>query len=133
MFADNFANALRQFPVGKGFGTDGVDNCVVGLLTLFDGQLGQVIYINGLDTILTITKHAKHGKAPQSPSDVVNQNIFFAKQNGGPKNGVGKAGVLQGSFQFCLAAEIFKRGVFRRIGNADMHNPFHARRFCCLE
>ena len=65
--------------------------------------------------------------------DALHRDPGQAKEDGGPQDCVGETRFNQRAFEPRLAAEILKPGLLRRVGDAHMHHPAHARFPASLE
>ena len=99
---------MHKLTIGESLGSDGIDDPVGLILTLFDSQLSQIIHIDGLKAITSITKNTKNGQVAQRPGNVIDQDIFFAEENRRTQDGVRYPGLDQATFQAGFAAEIWQ-------------------------
>ena len=129
----NCPNLRHKFPVGERLRPDGIDDNVLTLLALFDGQTRQIINVNWLQTVLPVAKYPEHRQSSQSPGDVVDEDVLFPKKNRRAKDGVGNTGGDKGLLQNRLASEILKGRVFGWVRDADVDDPLDACLLGCLE
>ncbi len=86
--------------------------------------------MDGLQLVRAISGQQEEREAPQQISDVIDQNILIAHENGRAQNRVAHP-----RFDHCLfirgfAPEVREMRLGRRIGDTDVNHPFHARSFC---
>ena len=113
----------HQFVKGVGFGANGVKSGIVLARPGSDGQLRQVINVHRLRPVLATAGDGEHREAPQQPSDVVEQNVSFAKYQGWPDYGVGQGRFPDRLLHQTLAPEVGQRRINRGISDTDMHQP----------
>ena len=89
LLADKPADGPDELSIGKGLRANSVNSQVCRVFATLHGQPGQVVNINRLEFVPTLAKDGKHGQVAQCPSDVVNQDVFFAEEDGGSQDGVG--------------------------------------------
>src|SRR5262249_23108272 len=94
-----------------------------------DSGHGKVVDIDWLQSISPGTINTEYGQAPQSPGNVVDQDILLSEQHCRPEDGVRNTDLLKVVLYLCLAAEVGKRRVAIRISNADVDDATNARAF----
>ena len=94
------------------------------------GEVGEVFNVHGLQAVSAVAEHAEDWQPAQHPRDVVDEDVLVAEEYGRAENRVAKAAFNQCTFESRLAAEVFQRGIVRRIGNADVNDALHLGLFC---
>ena len=74
---DRPTDFLDELAVRERLRPDGVDHHVFRTPALFDGQTGQVIHIDGLQPVVSVAEDTEHGKLPQDPGNVVDEDVLF--------------------------------------------------------
>ena len=75
---------------------------------LLDGQPRQVVDVDRLQAIASVAEDAEHRQPPQSPGDVVDQDVLLAEKDRRPEDGVGDARLDQRLLQRGLASEVLQ-------------------------
>ena len=70
-----------------------------------DRHFGQVADVNRLQRVVPFAGNAEGGEFAQHPGDVVEEDAFAAEEDGGAKDGVGKAGFADQALRFPLCPE----------------------------
>jgi len=74
------ADCSHQLAIGECLRPDDIDDHVVTPCAVFHGQIGQIFNIDGLKPVLPIAEDTKYRPVPQNPGDVVDQDVFLAKE-----------------------------------------------------
>ena len=131
----NFALKLQcdeayKFFKGIDFRANGVDNLIICYLSSLENKVRHIFDVDRLEAIGAGAENGEEGKTAYEPGDIVDQNIFVAKDYGWADDGVGEAGVDQCLLQFGFP---FKVGQARGEGgvcNADMYDALNTGLLC---
>lgn len=93
-FSDCAPNGIDKFPVGKGFGPDRVDHDVLITLPFLNSERGQVIDVDWLKLIRSVSEHSKQWKASEYPGDVIDKDVFLTEENCRSQDGIGNPRVF---------------------------------------
>src|SRR6516225_5955355 len=106
----------------KGFGSYSID-CRVGQLVYFeDCCLSQIVHIDRLQAISTVTENAEDREVSQGPCNIVDQDILFAKEHGRSQDAVGQPDRSEVVSHFGFTTEIRKIRAAVGIGDADVYD-----------
>src|SRR5260370_12606245 len=99
-FALQFAcNEPYQFFKRKNIGSSRICNQTITLLTCLNNKISHILNINGLEAILARAEKRKNREMPHYPSNIIDEDIFSAKDDSGANDSIEEAGIDQVLFQ----------------------------------
>src|SRR5579859_5694217 len=133
-FALQFAcDEPYQFFKRKNIGSSRICNQTITLLTCLNNKISHILDINGLEAILARAEKRKNREVPHYPSNIIDEDIFSAKDDSGANDSIGEAGIDQVLFQDCFSFKVREWRCFGWISDTDMHNALYTCLFRCFE
>ena len=94
-----------------------------------NGQVREVLDVGRLHAVPPVTGNQENRQMAQQPRDQVDQDRLVAEEDGRPKGHPARAGPAQRAFHLALAGVVRIGRAIRQVGDADVHDPPHARAF----
>src|SRR5208337_1059890 len=102
--------------------SNGIAEGVFLLPSSFDHQSSHVFYEDWPDRVAAIARDSEHRKMPDEPGDVVDENIFEAKNDRGTHDGVRETRLNHSLFKLSFPTVVTERRLEGWVGDADMDN-----------
>src|ERR1035441_1104909 len=90
-FADDATYLFDQASESECLRAYGIHNPIGGLPAFGNGKGGEVLDVDRLDSVAPSAEHTEHRKPTQRPCNVVDQDVFAAEQDCGPKDRMAEA------------------------------------------
>src|SRR4051794_40129637 len=85
-------NQPHQLLESENIGSHSIDDLIIVVLPGIDHDIGHILHVKWLQSILTRAEDGKYWEAVQEPGNIIDQNILVTKDNGRTNDGIGQCG-----------------------------------------
>ena len=71
-----------ELAVAVGLRANGIDDPVRSLDSLCDSEVGEIVNVNGLQSIVTCTEDSEDGEVAENPGHVVDEDVLASEEYG---------------------------------------------------